>query len=262
MMRLLLLTISLLSTVLGHDLYGGKCPTFPPMAGFDWSRFSDGVWYVTNKFDTESSCLTYEFLVDNLGFKSIKQVRHLPLVRSTGLDHEYVYTGKLYAPQESTPAKMVVRFPLNALGSSSFVVLDSDYDTYGLICTCQDVSVPLDLFNFHRRSCSILQRDNVEDTEITSQMRTFLNTAMKDNDFDHDFDKIKQNDCEYGGDKLVTIDVDKILNGEPAQYDTSNYGDFEPDAEIIDPNEASGVGEWQADTYDVDVTQNLILDIN
>ena len=61
------------------------------MAGFDWDQvslllrsswsaessifqFSAGVWYVTDKFDTKSTCLTYQFKTDNLGFKSIEQV--------------------------------------------------------------------------------------------------------------------------------------------------------------------------------------------
>ena len=46
--------------------------------------------YVTQKFDTSSSCLTYKFKQDNLGFKSIEQQRQLPLVGTVGLDHEYM----------------------------------------------------------------------------------------------------------------------------------------------------------------------------
>ena len=39
------------------------------------SQFSFGVWYVTEKFGTKGTCLTYEFKTDNLGFKSIEQVK-------------------------------------------------------------------------------------------------------------------------------------------------------------------------------------------
>jgi hypothetical protein len=39
-------------------------------------QFATGVWYVTNKFDTKSACLTYEFKTDELGFKSIEQVKN------------------------------------------------------------------------------------------------------------------------------------------------------------------------------------------
>ena len=50
--------------------------------------------YVTHKFDTSSSCLTYKFKQDNLGFKSIEQQRQLPLVGTVGLDHEYMWVSQ------------------------------------------------------------------------------------------------------------------------------------------------------------------------
>merc|ERR1712107_898544 len=105
---------------------------FEPMQGFDWDQFFNGVWYVTQKFATRSTCLTYEFTTDELGFKEITQLRQLPYSEKVGLDHEYKYTGKLYAANEAQPAKMNVRFPLNPIGAASFVVLDTDYTSYGL----------------------------------------------------------------------------------------------------------------------------------
>ena len=71
-------------------------------------QFSSGLWFVTQKFATKSSCLTYEFKTDDLGFKSIEQVpdthlvvgscdyfcilqvRQLPYSARVGLDHEYM----------------------------------------------------------------------------------------------------------------------------------------------------------------------------
>ena len=50
------------------------------------------------------------------------------------------YTGKLYAPNEATPAKMVVQFPLNPVGAADFVVVAADYDSDALVCTCQVLS--------------------------------------------------------------------------------------------------------------------------
>jgi len=85
------------------------------MQGFDWDKFADGVWYVTQKFATRSTCLTYEFTTDELGFKEITQLRQLPYSEKVGLDHEYKYTGKLYAANEAQPAKMNVRFPLSKI---------------------------------------------------------------------------------------------------------------------------------------------------
>merc|ERR1712013_518733 len=107
MLRLFLAVSVCSLPTLGHEYFPGQCPNFTPMSGFDWGKFSSGVWYVTQKFATKSSCLTYQFKTDELGFKSIEQVRQLPYSERVGLDHEDIYTGKLYAPQESSHAKML-----------------------------------------------------------------------------------------------------------------------------------------------------------
>ena len=77
-------------SVSGHEYFPGQCPSFTPMSGFDWDKFSSGLWYVTRKFSTKSSCLTYEFKTDSDGFKSVEQVRQLPYSERVGLDHEYM----------------------------------------------------------------------------------------------------------------------------------------------------------------------------
>merc|ERR1712168_663790 len=192
-MKLSLTVLTFLASVQAHEYFPGQCPNLTPMAGFEWSKFATGLWYVTQKFATKSSCLTYQFKTDDLGFKSIEQVRQLPYSERVGLDHEYIYTGKLYAPQESSPAKMIVRFPLNVVGSSSFTVLDTDYDNYAMICTCQDMDL---FFTYaHRLSCSIMQRSPEEDPAITSKMRKLLDNQV--DDASHDFDKIKHEGCDY-----------------------------------------------------------------
>merc|ERR1712107_173276 len=38
-----------------HEYFPEKCPEFQPMQGFDWDQFSNGVWYVTQKFATRST---------------------------------------------------------------------------------------------------------------------------------------------------------------------------------------------------------------
>merc|ERR1711963_305572 len=205
-LSLSLLVIAVVS-VQAHEYFPGQCPNLTPMSDFDWNKFSDGIWYVTRKFNTKSTCLTYEFKTDADGFKSIEQVRQLPYSERVGLDHEYIYTGKLFTPQESAPAKMIVRFPLNVVGSSSYVVTDTDYDNHAMICTCQDMDL---FFTFaHRRSCSILQRSPTEDEDITQRMSALLDGQI--DEASHDFDRIKQEGCEYNKEKVLNIDVDKIL---------------------------------------------------
>jgi len=230
MLRLSVL-VSLLGLSLAHEIYPGRCPDFNPMKGFDWAKFSEGIWYVTQKFDTKSSCLTYQFKTDNLGFKSVEQIRQLPFKDAVGVDHDYKYTGKLYAPQEAVPSKMEVRFPLNALGSASYVVTDTDYDTYGMVCTCQDVDLYITFA--HRISCSILQRNPTEDPEITKKLKDSVEEK-----YTHDFDKIDQEGCEYAREKAWSIDVDKIIGkvGGADQTDTDYY-----DFELLNPDEIAEI---------------------
>jgi len=61
----------------------------------------------------------------------------------------------------------------------------------------------------HRRSCSILQRAKEEDPEITKKMSELIDGQIEN--ASHDFDKIKQVGCEHGKEKVLNIDVDKIL---------------------------------------------------
>merc|ERR1711878_229675 len=61
----------------------------------------------------------------------------------------------------------------------------------------------------HRRSCSILQRSPTEDEEITQRMSALLDGQI--DEASHDFDRIKQEGCDYNKEKVLNIDVDKIL---------------------------------------------------
>merc|ERR1712013_593316 len=69
MMGYHLLVLMVAGLASSHEYFPEKCPEFQPMQGFDWDQFSNGVWYVTQKFATRSTCLTYEFTTDELGFK-------------------------------------------------------------------------------------------------------------------------------------------------------------------------------------------------
>jgi len=125
------------------------------------------------------------------------------------------------------------------IGSSNFVVLDTDYQDYGMVCTCQDINL---LFAFaHRRSCSILHRDpKANNTETSDKMRSLLNSQIED--ASHDFDEIKHDNCDYGDDTGFNIDVDKILGHKDEEdiiitdenYD-QYYGDYEGEVEILSP---------------------------
>ena len=86
-------------------------------------------------------------------------------------------------------------------GQERLVVLDTDYSASGLVCTCQDVS--LFVLRGHRVSCSILQRDNIEDASVTQRLTALLNTQLGENTFEFEFDKINH---------VSSVTHDKILS--------------------------------------------------
>ena len=101
----LLSILALLSGGLeAHEFYPGQCPQMTPMLDFNWNevrpmyliqlqlqlQFSNGTWFVTRKFATKSSCLTYQFETDDSGFKSVKQMRRLPFSDRLPVDPELV----------------------------------------------------------------------------------------------------------------------------------------------------------------------------
>ena len=55
----------------------------------------------------------------------------------------------------------------------------------------------------HRRSCSILQRDPDEDAGVTENMSALLDGQIEE--ASHDFDRIKQDGCEYNKEKVLNI---------------------------------------------------------
>ena len=54
-----------------------------------------------------------------------------------------------------------------------------------------------------------MQRAKEEDPEITKKMKELIDGQI--DNASHDFDKIKQAGCEHGKEKVLSIDVDKIL---------------------------------------------------
>merc|ERR1712096_486369 len=97
------------------------------------------------------------------------------------------------------------------MGNSKQTILASSllsrYDSSAMVCTCQDMDL---FFTYaHRRSCSILQRAAAEDSTITERLKGLLDTQIEN--ASHDFDKIKQEGCDYDKEKVLNIDVDKIL---------------------------------------------------
>ena len=75
-------------------------------------QFKNGKWYATEKFDTSSQCLTYDFKEEN-GDKVVEQTSVLTGLRRVSVDNKVKYRGRLAAPYVSEPGNMVVRFTLS-----------------------------------------------------------------------------------------------------------------------------------------------------
>ena len=88
----------------------------------------------------------------------------------------------------------------------------------------------------HRLSCSILQRNQTEELIITKEMSKLIDNEVESTS--HDFDKIKQDGCEHDREKVLNIDVDKILGLVP---------DFELNRNIVDEikDEVESVEEFE-----------------
>merc|ERR1712212_1466411 len=225
--------MSFISFVTAHQYYNGGCPNFTPMQGFDWNKFSVGLWYVTEKFDTNSTCLTYSFKEDSSGVKSVEQVRQLTNKNGVRFDHDYIYAGKLSVPDESNLASMMVKFPLNRAGLASYTVLDTDYNSCSMVCTCQDFKIFWKLL--HRVSCSILQRSPLEDLNIADKVELegddILIARLKKlirYKYARKFGKINHDGCQYERGKAKQIDVYKILanaigSNEDEVFDFDEY---------------------------------------
>ena len=63
---------------------------------------------------------------------------------------------------------------LGLLGTASFVIMDTDYSNYALICTCQGKKFFFDILTFHRRSCTILQRSPERDSAISRKVNFYI----------------------------------------------------------------------------------------
>ncbi|KAJ6646755.1 UBX domain-containing protein 1, partial [Pseudolycoriella hygida] len=168
-------------STMSHTYSPGKCPYVQPIPDFDMTKFL-GRWYAIEKTSTESSCLIYNFKKDVEEGEFLLEQTSERYPTSLNISYIFDYTGYLKAGKNSS--KMVINFPLNIVGSSSFDVVMTDYKTYAGIFTCQN------LFFLKRQSVTFLSRTNKLDKELLTKMRNlfeqnigniYLNTIRHDN---------------------------------------------------------------------------------
>lgn len=128
-----------------------------------------GIWYVIQKTDTASTCVTYNFTkTDEPDEYLLEQNSQHFILGLTPLKHQYHYTGHLSVPDSSIPARMTVKFPLNPAGSASYTVFATDYDTFAGIFTCQKIAF------VNRLSATILSRERTLDQMYIDKVSIFV----------------------------------------------------------------------------------------
>ncbi|XP_076644506.1 apolipoprotein D isoform X2 [Halictus rubicundus] len=203
-----LLAVGCLAVVGAHNYQLGDCPLVQPLQGFQMSRFL-GVWYVIQKTDTASKCITYNYTRgEEPGEYTISQHSNHPILGLTPLKHQYHYTGELSVPDPAVAARMQVRFPLSVAGSASHVVFATDYENYAGIFTCQKLAFA------NRQSASLLSRHKELDKSYVDKLRHQLMNFGVD---PFELSIISQSDCPKGNN---TLDI----NVDPNTFTAENLG--------------------------------------
>merc|ERR1712154_632271 len=154
-----LLVIVSLTSVRSHEYYNGRCLTFSPMANLDWQRFT-GDWWVVFKMNSRSSCIRYNYASSG-GQKLVTEEKLLPVLGRFGVPSAVHSEGTLRTTSPANLAAMTVDWDTGVLGDLMFsdmdyVVLDTDYNSRALVCSCQHLN--MGFFAVNRRSCSYMIR--------------------------------------------------------------------------------------------------------
>eukprot|EP00091_Calanus_sinicus_P009481 TRINITY_DN22173_c0_g1_i1.p1 TRINITY_DN22173_c0_g1~~TRINITY_DN22173_c0_g1_i1.p1 ORF type:complete len:167 (-),score=25.94 TRINITY_DN22173_c0_g1_i1:14-490(-) len=137
----LVLSCSIL--VSGHEYYSGVCPVFRPFSGFSWDKYQ-GEWQVAYKMNSRSSCIRYKYFQSGEK-RSVGEEKLLPVIGRFGVPSAVSSSGVL-TQVSSTPADMFVKWNTGVLRQAMFskmryVVLDTDYTSRALVCSCQDLNL-------------------------------------------------------------------------------------------------------------------------
>ncbi|XP_069678973.1 apolipoprotein D-like [Periplaneta americana] len=131
---------TLTSKISGYSYHIGNCPIVEAQTNFNMNLFM-GMWYVLYRTSTGTDCLTLNIeATDNPEkFRVIEVSKHL-FVGLTNINHKYSYEAELTVPDKSEPARMKIKLPATLIKKASFVVIMTDYETFGLVFSCQKLA--------------------------------------------------------------------------------------------------------------------------
>jgi len=197
---LLLLLLSLsLSSVTAHEYYNGRCLRFVPMADLDWQKFS-GDWLVVFKMNSRSSCVRYNYATSSGGQKLVTEEKLLPVLGRFGVPSAVHSEGTLTTTSPNNAATMTVDWNTGVLGDLMFsdmdyVVLDTDYTSRALVCSCQHFNIGF--FAINRRSCDYMIRPSDGEQyprTIPADYISLLDSVSPD--LSLDMKRVRQDTCQ------------------------------------------------------------------
>merc|ERR1711936_233168 len=208
-----LICLSLLClAVSAHEYYSGRCPQFVPMASLDWQRFT-GDWWAVFKMSSRSSCIRYNFATSG-GERIVTEEKLLPVLGRFGVPSTVHSEGRLSVTDPGQEATMIVHWDTGVLGDGlmfsdkDYVVLDTDYTSRALVCSCQHLN--LGFFAVNRRSCDYMIRPSdgaVFPTTLPADYSNLLDSTPPD--LALDMKRVRQDKC----DRLETdpaLDLGKV----------------------------------------------------
>lgn len=193
----------------GHEYYNGLCPNFKPMKDFRWGDM-EGTWMAAYKMATRSSCVRYTYGIDQDGRKQVVEKKLLPVLGRFSVPSAVKSAGTLQVTGVD-PSDMSVEWNTGVMrqlwfSQQSYTILDTDYTTKALICTCHHLNMPF--FKINRRSCAFLVRKTPSyTTQLPSEYVSMLNAV--DSSLVLDMKRIRQDDCQDLDN--LTLDVGEIV---------------------------------------------------
>ncbi|XP_069678940.1 apolipoprotein D-like [Periplaneta americana] len=157
------------SKISGYSYHLGSCPVVDSQEEFRMDQFL-GIWYVLYRTSTRTDCIMIKIEPTNHldKFKITEISTHL-IVGLTNINHKYTYEGELTVPDKKDSARMEIHLPATVIRRASFVVIMTDYDTYGLVFSCQKLAFA------SRQAAFILSRSPSLDQTYIDEIREHLN---------------------------------------------------------------------------------------
>jgi len=176
---------ALVGVVTPHSLGLGACPKVPAISNFQTEQFM-GTWYVIEIFGRQTKCMTLTFKKVTDTSLTVTEAMEFYVLDKINLDYAHTNTGTLNIEDVSNPAKMRVKWPDNIVGSATFSVADTDYESYALIIECQK------LWLASRTNAAILSRTPDLPPELITKLRGTVDGLSLDS---KDFSTMEHDNC-------------------------------------------------------------------